>query len=274
MRADISLAALGAAAREQKLSEVVWLHDYCCAQRAFSRGDLTNSERWFGELAERGSRMNLAHAPMLHSVAQVLLTYDRGGVHAMASTPNIDALLTGLLALPPGYAVTGARLAAELGKVDLARQALHTFAERDFAALTPDLGYVNALANLSVVSLLLADRAHAARVYERLSPYAHHNTPSGAVGFYEGSASRFLGRLAAFLGQPGPAARHFDDALAQNEQLGAKAQVARTCVEYARFLQGAGQAKAVKDLQLRALTIARQVGLGGVEHDALALSRA
>ena len=73
---------------------------------------------------------------------------------------------------------------------------------------------MNALANLSVASVLLADRPLAAALYERLAPYASHNTPSGVIGFYEGVAARFLAGLAAFLGDAARAEQHFEAAVA------------------------------------------------------------
>ena len=89
-----------------------------------------------------------------------------------------------------------------------------------------------------MLAINLADRPRAERIYEELAAYPHHNTPD-AVMLYEGSVSHFLAQLAAFLGRRERVARHFDDALAMNERLGLRPQLAHGYCAYARWLLGA-----------------------------------
>jgi hypothetical protein len=102
-----------------------------------------------------------------------------------------------------------------------------------------DIGYVNALSHLSLAAVQLEDRARAERLYELLSPYAFHNTPNSML-FYEGSAAHALVRLAALLGRDARVEEHFETALAMNERLGARLQLACVGHEYARFLAERG----------------------------------
>jgi hypothetical protein len=198
---------------------------------------------------------------MLCSFAKNLLLKEREGMSVVAKAQGLDALLAGLASLPPCYAAAGARLAAEAGRLELAREMLHQLTEHDFRGVVKDLGYVNALSNLAVVAIVLEDRERARTIYERLAPYPGHNTPSGAVGFYEGAAARFLASLAAFLDEGEQAARHFDQALALNTQLGALPLVARTSYEYARFLSQGGHQGVAGWLKRQAISLASQLGM-------------
>jgi tetratricopeptide (TPR) repeat protein len=269
--ADATLDSLGQIARDCGLAEAVWYHDFFQAQRVFSRGELARSEALFAELSTRGARLQLVQEPLLSSVASALLTFERDGLAALTRAPNLDGLLAGMLALPPGYAATGARLAAELGRTELARQKLHQLAQHDFEPIVRDLGYVNALANLSVAAIALGDRAQVGAIYELLAPYPNHNTPSGVIGFFEGSASRFLAGAAAFLGEHKRAERHFEDALGLNERTGLLSQVAHTCYDYASWLMQQGRRAAALALKARALELAERLGMRGVAERARAL---
>jgi DNA-binding winged helix-turn-helix (wHTH) protein/tetratricopeptide (TPR) repeat protein len=270
-KADACLRAVGAEARARGLSEALYHHDFFLAQRAFSRGDFAGSELAFDELNTRGTRLNFWQAPMLCSVAKTLLINERDGMSAVAKAQGLDALLAGLVALPPCYAAAGARLAAEAGRPEIAREMLHQLTRHDFRRVVKDLGYVNALANLAVVAIALEDREQARAIYERLAPYPGHNTPSGAIGFYEGAASRFLAALAAFLGEAEQAVRHFDDALTLNTELGALPLVARTSYEYARFLARGGHSGVSAWLKKQAIELSSQFGMQALLASARAL---
>lgn len=260
-KADAELRALGSEARARGLSEVLFHHDFFVAQRAFSRGEFAESERAFEELSARGARLGLWQAPMLCSFARTLLINEREGMSAVAQAQGLDAMLATLATLPPCYAAAGARVAAEAGRTELAREMLHQLTARDFRRVVKDLGYLSALTNLAMVAIVLEEREQARAIYERLAPYPGHNTPSGAIGFYEGAASRFLGALAAFLGEEERAERYYDDALTLNEQLGALPLVARTSYEYARFLARTGRAERATWLKQRAIELAERFGM-------------
>jgi tetratricopeptide (TPR) repeat protein len=271
-KADACLRDLGREAQLQGLSEALYHHDFFLAQRAFSRGEFAESEQSFEELSARGARLNLWQAPILHSVAKMLLVNEREGMSAVAKAQGLDAMLAGLVTLPPCYAATGARLAAEAGRLELARELLHQLTQHDFQRVVKDLGYVNALTNLALVAIELDDRAQARAIFERLAPYPGHNTPSGAIGFYEGAAARFLAALAAFLGEPESlVCRYYDDALTLNEQLGALPLVARTAYEYARFLFKCERKTVADALQRRALELAERFGMHALAQQTRAL---
>jgi hypothetical protein len=81
---------------------------------------------------------------------------------------------------------------------------------------------------------------------------------------YEGSVSHFLAQLAAFVGRNERVAHHFDDALAMNERLGLRPQLAHGYCAYARWMLGRTHApsrRIGRDLQARAIALAEALGM-------------
>ena len=127
-----------------------------------------------------------------------------------------------------------ARLYAERGSEAEAGAILKAVAETDFEVL-PDNDKLYGWSLLGEVCSALRDPTHAPRLYELLSPYAWRNVvchPGCAIG----SVSRYLGVLATLLERFDEAARHFEDALAMNERMGARPWLAHTQHDYARLL--------------------------------------
>jgi DNA-binding CsgD family transcriptional regulator len=67
-----------------------------------------------------------------------------------------------------------------------------------------------------------------------------------------GAADRYLGMLAATLGEPVRASRHFDRALDLNGRMGARTWLAHTAYEYGRFLLGRGRGERARGRELLA----------------------
>jgi uncharacterized protein HemY len=79
-----------------------------------------------------------------------------------------------------------------------------------------------------------------------------------------GSASRYLGILAATLTRWDDASRHFEQAIAMNTRMGAAPWVAHTQADYARMLcarDGPGDTQKVTELRREALVVYRRLGM-------------
>ena len=129
-----------------------------------------------------------------------------------------------------------ASIHTELGHEQLARAELELIARDDFASLHLGTEWFFSASLLAEVCAFLGDSPRAARLYELLSPYANFNVishPEVALG----SASRYVGILAATTGRWDDAARHFEHALSMNTRIGARPWVAHTQVDYARMLR-------------------------------------
>ena len=121
---------------------------------------------------------------------------------------------------------------AELGHDPEARAGIAALAPDGFGALDFDETWLAAVSFLAEAVHALREAPHAATLYERLAPYADRVavcTPEVALG----CVARYLGLLAATTGRTEVAARHFEDAVAYNERIGARPWVALTLHDHA-----------------------------------------
>ena len=135
----------------------------------------------------------------------------------------------------PGFAL----IAADLGFEEPARRRLHELAETGFdmpfdAKRSASLSYV------AEAAFLLGDLDAAERLYELMSGYRHMTITVGLATVCYGAASRYLGMLAATLGEFDKAEAHFEHALEMNERIGARPWLAHTKADYALLLRRRG----------------------------------
>ena len=136
----------------------------------------------------------------------------------------------------PGYAA----FLAELGMEAEARRELARLASDGLDGFRESL-WLAALTYLTDASTLLHDEATAALVYPELAPFATTNVMVGHLVSCYGSADRYLGMLAATLGDQARAEEHFERALELNREMGAATWFAHTAYEYASSLLAAGR---------------------------------
>jgi tetratricopeptide (TPR) repeat protein len=135
----------------------------------------------------------------------------------------------------PGFAL----IAAELGFEEPARRRLRQLAETGFE-MPRDAKRSTSLSYVAEVAALLGDAETAARLYELMSVYQHMTITAGIVTVCYGAASRYLGMLAATLGEFDRAEAHFEHALDMNARMGARPWLAHTKAEYALLLRRRG----------------------------------
>jgi tetratricopeptide (TPR) repeat protein len=132
-----------------------------------------------------------------------------------------------------------ANLYAELGRETQARQQLDRLAADDFADLHVGTEWFLGASALASVCAFLGDAERAEPLYEALLPYAGYNVhahPEAALG----SASRYLGVLAATMSRWTNAASHFERAIEMNAAMNARPSLAHSHRDYARALKGRG----------------------------------
>ncbi len=141
-----------------------------------------------------------------------------------------------------------------------------------FTGLPFDITWLTGLSILTDIAVDLRETAAAAVLYDLLSPYADQvATTNGVPG---GAGSHYLGRLAGTLNGFQEAEAHFIAAVAAHQRMGAPTWLARTRLEWARMLltrRGPGDTERARELLGQALAAARQLGLGGIEGQALML---
>jgi DNA-binding CsgD family transcriptional regulator/tetratricopeptide (TPR) repeat protein len=157
-------------------------------------------------------------------------------------------------------------LLAELGMETEARRELSRIVADGLDAFRDSL-WLGSLAYLTDACSAVGDEAVAALVYPELEPFAGENVMIGHLVSCYGAADRYLGMLAATLGESERARAHFEGAMELNRRMGASTWLAHTAYEYARFLvsRGRGDRDRAEALLGEAATLAERIGMHGLE---------
>jgi DNA-binding CsgD family transcriptional regulator len=157
----------------------------------------------------------------------------------------------------------------ELGQRDAAREEYEKLADDDFAALPRDGRWHYCLVFLSELCAALDDAARAPTLYRLLLSYTGRSILLGGGIVCCGSADRYLGLLCTVMARWPEAQRHFAEALAMNERIGARVPLAHTQHDYAAMLLAHGEAgdreRALSLLQA-SLVSAREIGMRALEE--------
>jgi tetratricopeptide (TPR) repeat protein len=201
-------------------------------------GDLEASEREATEALNLAGEGYNANAAQLYGV-QISNIRREQGRWAEFEEP-LKALVVQFPVIATWRASLGA-LYAGAGRVDEAREQLAALARDGFAGLRKDTQWLANTMLAADTCSVVGDTAAAEWLYRELAPYRGRNVMAAPLAACWGSISRSLGVLAATLGDYSAAEAHFEDALADNERLGAAFCIARTLIEYARMVQARGQ---------------------------------
>jgi DNA-binding CsgD family transcriptional regulator len=216
-----------------------------------------------------------AAARRSHDWSRLLTSRDASGIHGiqMFGIRREQGRLAELAAVTRDLAASGgatgawrpglAALLAELGMEEEARRELARVREEGFDGLRSTL-WVASLSYLADACAAVGDEDLAALLYPELAPLAGGNVVIGHGVACYGAADRYLGLLAATLGDHALAVSHFDRALAFNRDMGATTWVAHTLYAYGRTLRmrgdGDDQAHA-SELLSKAAALAQRIGM-------------
>ncbi|MBV9820019.1 MAG: AAA family ATPase [Solirubrobacterales bacterium] len=129
-------------------------------------------------------------------------------------------------------------LLAELGMEQEARRELRRACEQGLPQLAQDALDVAGLTFLADATVALSEIEAAALLYPRLAALEGRPIVIGHLVACYGAADRYLGALAATLGEWDAAERHFEAALQLNQRMGADLWLAHTRYDYASMLRG------------------------------------
>jgi DNA-binding CsgD family transcriptional regulator/tetratricopeptide (TPR) repeat protein len=212
---------------------------------ALCRGDLAAAERTAERSREWGELLTGRGAAGTYGVQMFGIRCEQGrlaelapAVRILAGDPDRDGPWR------PGMAA----VLAELGMENEARRELAR------------------VAYLTDASSAVGDERIAAIVYPELEPFAGSNVMIGHLVACYGSADRYLGMLAATLGERERAEEHFERALTMNREMGASTWLAHTAFQYGRLLlAGDRRRRADAAAQLEeAGSLAEQIGMAGL----------
>ena len=256
--ADIQIAAASrlAAALHRPLYEW-WTSLFRCA-RAQIDGRFDEAERLAKDTLAIGQRGQAENA--IHVYAQAMFNIRR----EQGRLAEVEESIHGFIAMypaVPAWRCARALMHLELGREDAAREEFESLARAGFDALPRDAQWLIAITLLAEVCGRLGDGARAEALYAPLAPYAGRNVIVGRASTCNGSASRPLGILAAAQSDWERAERHFADALAMHEAMGARPFAARTHVSWAEMELVRGEPAAARARLAEAIVIADALGM-------------
>jgi tetratricopeptide (TPR) repeat protein len=238
---DAELDAYARLAEEARLPAYQWYAPMWRATLALLEGHPNDARRLWSQARALGARAGDANAESFFGIVdsshlpveqgcfdRVDLDFHRQRTHSPGAGAAFSAGL--------------ARILAELGRHQEAREELERAAPGVLHSLTMDMNWLSSLAELARTCALLGDADRAAEGYELLRPYARLNIVDARAIYCYGSAAHYLGLYATTSGRSHEAREHYEVALRFNRRLRAWPHVCRTLQAYAGALTGTGGA--------------------------------
>ncbi len=245
-----------------------WLAGWTAAGRAVLDGRVEDALTAIEAARHIGRNLGDADIVALTQHCSVMVTG--------ADVPGISDRLTAAVT-KTGYRLFVAFLAmaqARDGDTSGAWETLGPAPSERLESLPRDVSWTASLAGAAMVVAELGDREAADVLLRLLGPHADQIVVAAAVPF--GAVSHFLALLARAVGDYDRADAAFASAAAMHTRMAAPAFLASTQTEWARLLltrRNPGDAERARELLNQALTTARELGLGKIERDAVALLR-
>jgi DNA-binding SARP family transcriptional activator len=231
------LEAMTTLAEELRQPAQSWIVGAFRTVLALLEGRLEEAEQLIAETRSLGKRAQSWNAAVTSGLQLYVLRREQGRLE------EVEQLVRRAAADYPTYPIWRCVLAnmlAELGSTADARSEYEALAANGFSGLPFDEEWEISLCFLAETAARLGDSDHTATLYELLRPYARRvafSYPEISLG----TVSRFLGILASTTCRYDDAARHFEDALAMNERIGARPWLAHTQDNYAQMLLRRGE---------------------------------
>jgi class 3 adenylate cyclase/tetratricopeptide (TPR) repeat protein len=267
------MAAHATLATELRQPLYLWDATRWQAVQALLEGRLGEAEQLIQESLVLGRRVLSGTANYYFVFHMLTLRREQGRL------AEVQAILNGVIDRFPELLSQRcwlAQLYCELDREPEARKEFERLAADDFERIPKDLMWLPAMSLLAQVCAFLRDAPRAGLLYTLLLPYADRVAVAGSAMVCYGTISRYLGLLATIMAQAGTpqtpttqrqfedAATHFEQALAANARMGARALVAHTQYEYAGALLAAGQQddeRKALDLLGDAVSTAHELGM-------------
>jgi len=231
------------------------------AMLAILRGRFDDSRQLIEKVAETARRARMADAEALAGTLAWSVAAERGTSDGWEIP--VEALLTAARRQPGHlFEATAARMLVRTGQIAEAGAELDRLLPRALAASGPR--WLGAMADLAVVAAAVGNTGAAAQLYAALTPYRGRLVVWAGANSAWGPVSHYLGLLAAQMGQAGDAARHFEEAIELEQQIGALPYLAHSLGGLAGALTlGAGAIDAGRASEHRrgAREIAERLGM-------------
>jgi tetratricopeptide (TPR) repeat protein len=236
------------------------------AMLATMRGRFADAIRLAGEVEREARRLGRPDAEAITRTLMGQVALERGAVGELGAPgekwwERAPDYVLALAQERPGHLIeaTAARLLLAHGRRGEAAAELQR-------SLTPALAssgprWLGAMADLAFVAAETGDADAAVRLYEALLPYRGRLAVYGGAAITWGPVSHYLGLLAATTGQTSDAVRHFEEAIAIEERIGALPFLAHSQSGLAGALARSGDAARAVGCLDRARDIAQRLGM-------------
>ena len=266
---DDHLATLQMIADDVGLPLLRWEDTTQHAWRALVQGRLDEADRLTFAGFAAGTASDQPDAGVVFTAGAFLLRLDQGRLDEI-----VDVIERAVRENPglPGLRASLALAYCALNRDDHARTLLTEECDTRFAGVPYDQFWVVTFVQWGLVAGRLHDSAAAAVLMPILAPWSDQFAFTGAHLF--GSVAHALAVCEATLERHADATARFTGALAAYESFGAPAWAARLRLSWADMLVRMGapeEAARARVLVEEALTVARQLGLRGIERNALHL---
>ena len=218
-QADAALAVHARITEEVRQPFLLWVSTGFQAMRTLLDGRFAEAEQLATQALTIGQQAQAENADGVFGIQMFTLRRAQGRLAEIA--PVVRHFVrqhSASGAWRPGLAL----IYSDLGLKAEAQAEFAHLAQHDFADFPQDGLWVTCITYLAEVCAFLQDTARAATLYQLLLPYAGHNVVVGGVVVCYGSASHYLGMLAATMERWDDAEQHFQEALAMNARIGAR----------------------------------------------------
>ncbi|TMM06819.1 MAG: hypothetical protein E6G05_03735 [Actinobacteria bacterium] len=261
---DAQIEAFTEGAERLRQPLYLWQAAVWRGMRALLEGHLEEADKLAAQALAIGARAEPVTARQYYAVQLIAIRRDQG---RMGELEEAVRQVSEQYPNRIGYRAALALLLSETGRPDEASTEAASLEVDDIAE---DVDWLTTMTMLADLAADVGDAARAERLYALLEPYADVNVVIGLGVVCEGAAARYLGRLAAAIGRPEEAKRHFEHALQRNAALGAPMCLARTQLDYAETLGPPRSARA-RELVESAASAARELDLPALALRAAAL---
>ncbi len=221
---------------------------------AFLRGDFAGAERWAQESLKYTETFGDEVAEGPYSVQMFMVRRETGALESFGSF--LDGTETFTARWVPGLLA----LYTEVGQETGMRRALRHLLDRDLTSRSHEAQWPMELVFLTDAALALRDVESARRLQPLLMTYRGMNLVSGTMVATFGSADRYLGRVAALLGDTEAAERHLDAALEMDRRMHSVVHTAETLGQMSLLAAVTGRYERAEACAREALDLAESSG--------------
>ncbi len=230
---------------------------------AFLSGDFAGAERWAEETLKYTETFGDEVAEGPYSVQKFMVRRETGALK------RIGAFLDGTETFTARWVPGMLALYTEVGQEAGMRRALQHLLDRKLTDRGDEAQWPMELVFLTEAALALRDVEAARLLQPLLTEYQGMNLVSGTMVATFGSADRYLGRVAALLGDGAAAERHLTTALEMDKRMHSAVHTAETLAQLALLADATGGRERAQALAQEALDLAEVNGQRRVK-DALA----